>query len=450
LIQALVNPSENPHETPSQPAPDDHDESAADHGSEDNSEQTAAQLPEFFAVVTPGLELLAANELIAWFPGAEIEVERGGFTFYAPLEVGCELNRYLKIPTRILLRLTSFTCRDFPKLFKKTMKFPWENWVAPGSAVDFQASSHGSRLFVKKRIEETCDDGYRKHLKEKAPKRTNSDGNGSVTVLVRLDDDVCTFSLDTSGEILHKRGTRSLAAEAPIRETIASALLFWMIAKAGDQAGAVTLVDPMMGSGTFFLEANGLTKKIEGRDFAFEGFPALQRLGESDKGIESNSGRDANFEAQFENPFRKFIGRDLDPKAIEATLGNLKPLMKDAEIEPSLGDIFDAEPMEAGDVMKESAAAGRRDSQIAGDDVRWLIANPPYGERLKVEGSLSDYYAKLFEACERFAKPEWACFVLPEKVKPLKLRTPKSWKVDDSIRFQNGGIPVVAVLYRRG
>ncbi len=177
---------------------------------------------EFYLIITPGFEELALQELSRWDNGldGEATVSRGGITLnLKSLEAGFELNRVLKIPTRILLRLSKFGCRDFPKLFKKVSSFEWENWVSDETQLTFQASSHASRLFVKKRIEQTCEEARERYLKsrEKDPRPPGIE----QTILVRLDDDVCTLSIDTSGEILHKRGTRPLASEAPIRETMA-------------------------------------------------------------------------------------------------------------------------------------------------------------------------------------------------------------------------------------
>ena len=86
------------------------------------TQATGDGLFEFFAVITPGFEKLAAREMTLWAPGFSTIAEHGGLRFLAPLVEGCELNRVLKIPSRLLLRLTSFGCRDFPKLFKKTRR----------------------------------------------------------------------------------------------------------------------------------------------------------------------------------------------------------------------------------------------------------------------------------------------------------------------------------------
>ncbi len=384
---------------------------------------------DFYIVVSPGFEKLAEKEIRQWavtpafspLLPLEIKHEHGGLSVRLPLVLGCELNRVLKVPTRILLRLAAFGCRDFPKLFKKTAGFAWGEWIAPGGTVEFQASTHKSRLFIKKRIEETCSDGFKKYLKANGSERRPSIANaaaGPQQVLVRVNDDVCTISLDTSGELLHKRGLKTLSSEAPLRETIAAALLTWMISEGANATSPVTLVDPMIGSGTFAIEADHLATDNKVRSYAFESFPNYLKETRSDLTARETSVR-----------FAKFIGLDLDGKAAKTTKQNWIDSGGDAErLSIELADVFDAKPLE-----------------IEGE--RWLITNPPYGERLKIEGRLKDYYELLFETCERIARPNRACFILPDTARPSQLRAPRRWKPAVTLRFQNGGLPVTALLF---
>jgi putative N6-adenine-specific DNA methylase len=413
-----------------------------------NQKRTVADdgLSVFFLVVTPGLETLAQKELFRWIaPNVEVTLERGGLTVRLPLVEGCELNRVLKIPTRLLLRLADFGCRDFPKLFKKTSNLPWADWIPVGSTVDFQASSHKSRLFIKKRIEETCRDGFKKYLKSQVPlsEQTSLSGARSeLSVLVRVDDDVCTFSLDTSGELLHKRGTKTLSSEAPLRETIAAALLTWMSTEGPRESEPLTLIDPMIGSGTFVIEAAQMSQTIRARNYAFELFPKYQRETcappeselKTETRTETEAADDTPIASNAKSPepilanFTAFIGLDIDAKAAEATRGNWRGLGDQRELKIEIADIFDAKPIEV-------------------DGLRWLITNPPYGERLKIEGRLKDYYELLFESCERAIRPDRACFILPDTARPEKLRAPGRWQLQKTLKFQNGGLPVTALLF---
>jgi putative N6-adenine-specific DNA methylase len=377
---------------------------------------------EFYLIVAPGFEALALQELERWsIPGILVPpaASRGGITLQlADQSVGFALNRVLKIPTRVLIRIAKFGCRDFPKLFKKVSQLPWETWVSDSDRLSFQASSHASRLFVKKRIEQTCEEARERFLKNR--NAIPSPEGREVSVLVRIDDDVCTISLDTSGELLHKRGMRPLSSDAPIRETIASALLQFMEKIPNASAQPIELVDPMMGGGTFFLEAMLIRERIVGREFAFEKFATA-------------SANEVKLTPSDRSPFESFHGFELSEKTIAAARENLSDLFGAeavSRLKTSCEDIFEAKPLPP-------------------HPNRWLVTNPPYGERLKISVPLGEYYKNLFAACERVFQPTRACFVLPEKSRPLSLSIPTNWKRVADLPFSNGGLPVRAVVYER-
>lgn len=409
---------------------------------------------EFYLIITPGFEKVAELELRAWWPNCEARVDRGGITVLTDsLADGFALNRKLKIPNRILLRVMDFGCRDFPKLFKKLSNFNWGQWIPDSAEIDFHVSSHASRLFVKRRIEETCLDARKKYLKQQASLQSASKVQASVAapkeafgVWVRLDDDVCYVSLDTSGEILHKRGERELSSDAPLRESTAAGMLWTLIASMRssenssefsigvategestvsdisalkDPSSVIELVDPMMGGGTLLLEGSSLHQSIGGvseRKFAYDSFTHPQKS-EAPKFLHE----------RLQPTFAKFSGLEIDAKTIAAAKENLENV---AQLDIHQGDIFaDAKPLP--------------------DGRRWLACNPPYGERIKIKEPFSSYYPKLFEACEKWARPEKALFLIPEKAKPSSLRHPREWKKTDEIKFSNGGIPVRALVFER-
>ena len=370
-----------------------------------------SKTPEFFLVVTPGLEWLAEAEVKEWFPQLEPKAIKGGVTVLAPLEVGFAFNRCLKTPTRVLVRLADFGCRDFPKLFKKMQNFPWENWVSDQTKIEFEATSRTSRLKMKKRIEHTCADGRMARLKKKGV--AGGKGPQTATVLVRFEDDVAWVSLDTSGEILHKRGTRAMTADAPLRENLAASLLLLLESLGAFESG-IELVDPMMGGGTFLLEASLLRKPIRTRSFAFEKF--TMKL------------EPVTLQTAKPDPYASFVGIDLDPRALAAASENLVKIGDKRPLALRNEDFFAAKPLKP----------GKR---------RWLIVNPPYGERLKVKGGLGGYYEKLLATCEQVVAPERACFLLPDKIDPTRLKAPRGWRLARAEKFSNGGIGVVALAY---
>ncbi len=387
----------------------------------DRGEQTVqtagGEVFEFFLVVTPGLESIAAWELEQWLPGCEARVERGGLTLQLPLATGFSLNRKLKVPTRILIRLAEFPCREFPKLFRKVSTFPWEEWVQ--EPVEFSASSHRSRLRIKRGIEETCRDAFCARFKKKGlALKEPVDVEDAVCALVRFNEDLCTVSLDTSGKLLHKRGFKDFTTEAPIRETMAAAVLL-LLEKTALELGLsfpVEFMDPMCGSGTFLIEGVNLERSLHKRPFAFERFV---KASEAEK----------EPEVRRRTPlFSSLIGFEADSKASVVAEKNLSVLGHGVSVVTQ--DIF-----KAGELEPETR--------------RWVATNPPYGERLKIRGPLAKYYEELFEAVERVVRPELAAFVLPLKVGPERLRVPRNWRVVTSVRFSNGGIPVAACVFHR-
>jgi len=368
---------------------------------------------EFFLSVLPGFEDLAARELKDWFPELTAKQEHGGVTVEAPLATGLAMNLVLKIPTRILLRLETFRCKDFPKLYRKIEEYPWHEVIDPRTRFAVEVSSSRSRLKIKSRIAEACEKAWAAY---QAKRKARPAADRPATLFVRFNNDECTLSLDTSGDRLHKRGQREHIGTAPLRETIAAALLQLTektlpIGETRD----IELVDPMVGSGTFLIEAATRDQAINARDFAFNTFkhgilaePALQRKRVA---------------------FKTFTGFECDAKTIQAAEHNLRGLPHDIRKD----DIFAAAPL----------------PPKATNHQRWLIVNPPYGERLKIKKPLPEYYAELFAACEKVAEPDRACFILPAKAVKGRLPLPKAWKVLEKRSFSNGGIPVLAFVFGR-
>ncbi len=362
------------------------------------------EVSEFFVVSLPGLEDLVVEEIRSWFPHLEVQQEHGGVTVWAPMAEGLGLNLVLKSGVRVLLRLHSFRCRDFPKLFKTFRDLPWNQWVQPDTSLVVNASSRASRLKIKKRIEETCLKAY-----EKA--RINK-GDGTATVYVRFLNDQCTISLDTTGERLHKRGHRQLIGEAPLRENLAAAMIL-MVMKHANVNDPVEIIDPMMGSGTFLLEATGLHHVAPQREFAFKRIPQVKAALPKAKPPKLR--------------IERLVGFERDPKTFEAARKNLKDVQ---DVQLYQADFFSTEPM--------------ANTQAR----RWVFCNPPYGERIRVEDDLKKYYETLFETTERVVKPDYACFLLPTGKVKGKFKLPVLWKIVDKRPFLHGGLPVTAFLFQ--
>jgi len=373
-------------------------------------------LAEFFLIIPPGLEDLAADELRQWRPDVLPQKEFGGLRLECPLERGLALNLCLKIPTRILLRVDSFRCRDFPKLFKKISHFPWEEWLDPGVQLEVHVASSKSRLNMKKRIQDTVQKGWL-HFQKKTQAAVQ---DACVSLYVRFHEDLCTLSLDTSGERLHKRSGDKFIGKAPLRETLAAALFELVSAESVDKA--VEIVDPMMGSGTLLSEAFLKSHVFSQRHFAFEHFKFSS--------LES---------PKYHGPKREIlqmVGYEKDPKTFSVASRNLKKLSSEISFELFQQDFFEASPL-----LRTPSSLPPRE--------RWVLCNPPYGERLKIKGSPQKFYESLFAQMEKILMPDRVCLLLPERPLKGKLNLPPSWKVKAKIKTSNGGIAVNMFLFHR-
>lgn len=197
-----------------------------------------------FAVVSPGLENVCAREL-AGLGMVEIRIVTGGVEFAGTLRDLYRANLWLRSASRILVRIGEVKCRDFPALFRKALRLPWGRFIRPSTRLRVRASSKTSRLHHTGRIAATVADACDHALGRQEP----SDDGPEQLILARFENDSCVLSVDSSGELLHRRGYRLQGGHAPLRETLAAGILLHL-----GWAGSSPLVDPMCGSGTFPVE----------------------------------------------------------------------------------------------------------------------------------------------------------------------------------------------------
>jgi len=234
----------------------------------------------FFIQVPPGLEGLALKELIfkTEFSHRDIHLERGGLTVQTTLDQVAVLNRKLKIPNRILLRLESFKCRDLPKLFNKISKLETLFFNA-GQDFSFSISSQKSRLFDTRKIEATLKKALIKSFQAYPPKKKISDkilAQKNWLIFCRLEDDTCTLSLDLSGERLGKRGYKESSGIAPMRENLASAMWYFLTYDL-EPKSLREVLDPYSGTGTMLFEAALFDKEQSFRTFTSDAFTQYQK-----------------------------------------------------------------------------------------------------------------------------------------------------------------------------
>ncbi len=190
-----------------------------------------------YAICAPGLEHLMAAELTA--VGASVgTVEPGGVAFTAPPGILYAANLRVRTASRFVIRIAEFHASSFAELEKETRSVAWARWVPAGGAVHFRVTSHKSRLYHQDAVAERLERAVVAAVPGARPVRAPSEADaldddvsalpGVQRFLVRIVDDQLTLSVDSSGGLLHRRGYRQASAKAPIRETLAAAMLLAM------------------------------------------------------------------------------------------------------------------------------------------------------------------------------------------------------------------------------
>lgn len=359
--------------------------------------------------------LLAKDSKKHDLPFPEVKVLQGGIEFEADLFTGVQLNFFLKTANRILMRLASFKARDLPKFYGKFRTMPWLEYLAHAN-VEWEVSAQTSRINNEKRLQETASDALNEIFKDvQGPTPCGS-------IYIRMIDDQCTISLDTSGEHLHKRGWSILKGEAPLRETIAAFLIKSMIENetAADLEN-ITLFDPMVGSGTFLTEGRTLGAGQFNRKFAFQDWKRAPKLFLS-------SAFAFNYDLPVRKYFAAFKGNDIDSKMKEVSEKNF------AEAERQLAT-YQRKSFAKADLAVATVDSLKNLEKASSPT--WMIVNPPYGERLeKAAGGM-----KINDLAERMCKfggPQKLGILFPEKL-PLTV-APMGYKVAKEIKINNGGI----------
>ena len=208
-----------------------------------------AQQHDFFASCTPHLELILSKE-IQNLPGATItRIEHGGVNFRGDFFLLHDANLFLRSAHRILLRITQFHAHSYPELFNKMKRIPWERYVGFLPSVSMSVSAKKSRIRHTKHISESAFTAICEKMSSYSRTIEYNDLS-TIVVYIRLFEDVCTVSIDTTGILLFKRGYKQNTINAPLRESIAAALL-----RVCDSTVWRTIIDPFCGSGSFIIEA---------------------------------------------------------------------------------------------------------------------------------------------------------------------------------------------------
>lgn len=368
-----------------------------------------------WAVTPPGLELLAAAELRSL--GFQTrEPEPGGVEFDTDTKGIFVANLHLRTVSRVLVRVAEFRATAFHELERLARGVRWAAFLATGSAVELRVTCKKSRLYHSDAVAARVSDAITRAVPGVMPSDTTAPTNDDLDeeptlaqlFTVRFVRDVCTISADSSGALLHRRGYRLATAKAPIRETLAAAML-----QALAYDGTAPLLDPMCGSGTIAIEGALIARRIApglGRTFACERWPGAPTGAFS-------AVRDAAREAVLPRAAAPIVASDRDAGAITAATANAARASVTADIE------FEQRPLSA---IEPPPSPGL------------LVVNPPYGDRLSASAPLKNLYAQLGNVA-RAKCPGWTLAMLaadPAFARQTKL------SLEEVLRFKNGGIAV--------
>ena len=212
-----------------------------------------------FLVAVPGLEAPLAAEA-AGLGFADVRQVPGGVEVAGGLPEAMRANRSLRCAVRVLWRVAAFRALHLAQLDKRARKLSWSEWLRPDVPVRVEAVCRSSKIYHDKAAQQRVAGAV-------AAAGIAVAADAQVIVKARIEDDLCTVSIDTTGEPLHRRGHKTFVGKAPLRETMAAGFL-WQMGFDGTQA----VVDPMCGSGTIPMEAAEIAMGLlpgRSRDFAF-------------------------------------------------------------------------------------------------------------------------------------------------------------------------------------
>ncbi|MEI2665649.1 THUMP domain-containing class I SAM-dependent RNA methyltransferase [Rossellomorea sp. LJF3] len=331
------------------------------------------------ATAAMGLESIVAKEVKEL--GYECQVENGKVIFKGDETAIARANMWLRTADRIKILVGEFKAYSFDELFENTKKLPWEDFLPVDAEFPVQGKSVKSKLYsvpdcqaiVKKAIVERLRTAY---------KRTSwLDETGPLfKIEVAIHKDVASITLDTSGQGLHKRGYRIGQGEAPLKETLAAALI-QLTTWNPDRP----FVDPFCGSGTVAIEAALIGQNIApgfNREFLSEEWPLMPG------DVWEKTRLEAEDLANYDQPL-EILGTDIDHRMIE--------ISKENSLEAGLGDLVKFKQMQVRDFTSEL-------------EYGIIVGNPPYGERLGERKEVEKMYQEMGKAFEKL--DTWSVYML--------------------------------------
>lgn len=334
---------------------------------------------ELIATATFGLEAVVKREVEAL--GYRIlRSEDGKITYTGDERAIVRSNLWLRSADRVLVKLAEFQATEFEELFQQTKGIPWEEWIPADGKMIVTGTSVKSTLHSVPACQSIVKKALIERMRESFGYEEFPETGAEYTIKTTLLKDRVTITLDTSGVGLHKRGYRVADVQAPIKETLAAALVQLSFWKEGR-----LLLDPCCGSGTIPIEAALIGRNIApglNREFVSEGWHVIpKKLWQEEK---KKAYEAIKYDAEF-----RIEASDVNPRAIQAAMENAAEAGVDDCIHFRVLDISGITAAEEGGV---------------------IIVNPPYGERIGEEKEIEKIYTSLAAFMKK--NPTWSLFLI--------------------------------------
>lgn len=297
-----------------------------------------------------------------------VSVENGYVMFDADEYGICKANLWLRCAERVFVVLGQFKSTSFENLFDQVHALPWEDYIPADGEFPVNAKSIKSKLFSLSDIQRISKKAVVKKLGKKYGKEWFPETGAKFPIMVQFLKDECIVSIDSSGVGLHKRGYREQGNEAPLKETLACALLY-----ISNWRPFIPLIDPMCGTGTIAIEAALMARNIApglNRKFISEDWPIIGQEPWKTVKKEAFSVIDLDKEISIE-------GYDIDWRSIKTAKENAEKAGVEEDIHFQVRDAKD---------LSSKKQYG------------YLVSNPPYGERLSTKDEVYKLYQMMGKA----------------------------------------------------
>lgn len=367
---------------------------------------------ELIATAAFGLEAVVAKELKELGYKDQM-VENGRVTFAGDEEAICRTNMWLRSADRVLLKVGEFKATTFEELFQQTKALPWPELLPRDAEFPVDGKSVKSKLFSVSDCQAIVKKAVVEKMKEKYKMDWFEETGARYKIEVGLLKDQATLTIDTSGAGLHKRGYRDLSAKAPLRETLAAAMV-----QLSQWPADRVLADPFCGSGTIPVEAALIALNIAPglkRSFAAQQWPIIPTRLWHDIRDEARS-------AIIKDRQLRIVGTDID----EGVLSLARHHAQKAGVESHIH-------------FQQMPFTDFRSRYEHG----FIICNPPYGERLGDVGEAEEIYRDMKRVFGSL--PSWSFFVISTHMGFEKII---GRRADKKRKLYNGRLQCNYYMYR--